>query len=74
MQICHSVMVTICALVRVYNICTVLDKSIFSPLISTTIVMLEEVALLPLQAFWWQQTLEFWNTIAASSVDSLFHR
>ena len=27
----------------------------------------------PLQVFWWQQTLEFWNTIAASPVGSLFH-
>ena len=22
---------------------------------------------------WWQQTLKFWNTVAASPVDSLFH-
>ena len=36
-------------------------------------VLLEEVALSPLQVFWWQQTLEFWNTIAASPVGSLFH-
>ena len=38
-----------------------------------SIVLLEELALLPLQVFWWQQTLEFWNTIAASPVGSLFH-
>ena len=31
-------------------------------------MLLEELALLPLQVFWWRQTLEFWNTIAASSV------
>ena len=34
---------------------------------------LEELALSPLQVFWWQQTLEFWNTIAARPVGSLFH-
>ena len=27
----------------------------------------------PLQAFWWQQTLDVWNLIAASPTDSLFH-
>ena len=36
-------------------------------------VLLEELALSPLQVFWWQQTLEFWNTIAASPAGSLFH-
>ena len=36
-------------------------------------VLLEELALSPLQVFWWQQTLEFWNTIAASPVGSIFH-
>ena len=36
-------------------------------------VLLEELALSPLQVFWWQQTLEFWNTIAVSLVGSLFH-
>ena len=35
--------------------------------------LLEELALSPLQVFWWRQTLEFWNTIAASPADSLFH-
>ena len=39
-----------------------------------SIVLLEELALSPLQVFWWQQTLEFWNTIAASPVGSLFHK
>ena len=34
-------------------------------------VLLEELALSPLQVFWWQQTLEFWNMIAASPVRSL---
>ena len=38
-----------------------------------SIMLLEELALSPLQVFWWQQTLEFWNTIAASPVGSLFH-
>ena len=36
-------------------------------------VLLEELALSPLQVFWWQQFLEFWNTVAASPVDSLSH-
>ena len=36
-------------------------------------VLLEELALSPLQVFWWQQALEFWNMIAASPVGSLFH-
>ena len=36
-------------------------------------VMLEELALSPVEVFWWQQTLEFWYTIAASPVNSLFH-
>ena len=36
-------------------------------------VLLEELALSPMQVFWWQQTLEFWNTIAASPVGSLFY-
>ena len=37
-------------------------------------VLLEELALSPLQIFWWQQTLEFWNMIAASPVGSLSTR
>ena len=36
-------------------------------------VLLEELALSLLQVLWWQQTLDFWNTIAAGPVDSLFH-
>ncbi|DBA82658.1 TPA: hypothetical protein ACH3X1_006901 [Trebouxia sp. C0004] len=36
-------------------------------------MLLEELVLSPLQVFWWQQTLEFWNKIAASLVGSLFH-
>ncbi|DBA82196.1 TPA: hypothetical protein ACH3X1_007179 [Trebouxia sp. C0004] len=36
-------------------------------------MLLEELGLSPLQAYWWQQTLEFWNKIAASPVGSLFH-
>ena len=33
-------------------------------------VLLEELASSPLHVFWWQQTLEFWNT---SPVGSLSH-
>ena len=36
-------------------------------------VLLEEQALSPLQVFSWQQTLDFWNTIAANPVGSFFH-
>ncbi len=36
-------------------------------------MLLEELGLSPLQVFWWRQTLEFWNKIAASPVGSLFH-
>ena len=36
-------------------------------------MLLEQLALSPLQVSWWQQTLEFWNTSAASPVSSLFH-
>ena len=35
-------------------------------------VLLEELALSPLQVFCWRQTTKFWNTIAASPVDPLF--
>lgn len=31
-------------------------------------MLLEELASSPLHVFWWRQTLEFWNTIVASSV------
>ena len=34
-------------------------------------MLLEELELSPLQVFWWRQTLEFWNKIAASPVKSL---
>ncbi|DBA96670.1 TPA: hypothetical protein ACH3X1_016740 [Trebouxia sp. C0004] len=36
-------------------------------------MLLEELGLSPLQIYWWQQTLEFWNKIAVSPVGSLFH-
>ncbi len=36
-------------------------------------MLLEELGLSPLQVFWWQQTMEFWNRIAASPAHSLFH-
>ncbi len=36
-------------------------------------MLLTELGLLPLQVFWWQQTLEFYNKLAASPIDSLFH-
>ncbi len=36
-------------------------------------MLLEELGLSPLQVFWWRQTLEFWNKVAASPVGSLFH-
>jgi len=36
-------------------------------------MLLEELGLSPLQVFWWRQTLEFWNKIAASPVGSIFH-
>ncbi len=36
-------------------------------------MLLTELGSLPLQIFWWQQTLEFYNKLAASPVDSLFH-
>jgi len=36
-------------------------------------MLLAELGLLPLQVFWWQQTLQFYNKLAASPRDSLFH-
>ena len=36
-------------------------------------VMLTELGLLPLQVFWWRQTLRFWNGIASLPVGSFFH-
>ena len=36
-------------------------------------MLLAELGLLPLQVFWWRQTLEFWNSLAALPVGSLYH-
>ena len=36
-------------------------------------MLLTELGVLPLQVFWWRQTLRFWNNIAALPVDSFFH-
>ncbi len=36
-------------------------------------MLLTELGLLPLQVFWWQQTLKLYSKLAASPVDSLFH-
>jgi len=36
-------------------------------------MLLAELGLLPLQVFWWQQTLQFYNKLATSPRDSLFH-
>ena len=36
-------------------------------------MLLTELGLLPLQVFWWQQTLEFYNKLAVSPINSLFH-
>ena len=36
-------------------------------------MLLKELGLLPLQVYWWQQTLQFWNRIAALPAGSLFH-
>ena len=36
-------------------------------------MLLAEVGLLPLQVFWWRQTLRFWNSIAALPEGNLFH-
>lgn len=35
--------------------------------------LLKELGLLPLQVFWWRQTLQFWNSLAALPVGSLYH-
>ena len=32
-----------------------------------------ELGLLPLQVFWWRQTLQFWNDVAVLPVGSLYH-
>ena len=36
-------------------------------------MLLKELGLLPLQVYWWQQTMQFWNRIAALPAGSLFH-
>ena len=36
-------------------------------------MLLEKLSLSPLQVFWWQRTVEFFNKLAASPVGSLFH-
>ena len=36
-------------------------------------MLLAELGLLPLQVFWWRQTLHFWNSLAALPVGSLYH-
>ena len=36
-------------------------------------LLLTELGLLPLQVFWWRQTLQFWNSWAVVPVGSLYH-
>ena len=36
-------------------------------------LLLTELGLLPLQVFWWRQTLQFWNGLAALPIGSLYH-
>ena len=36
-------------------------------------MLLEKLSLSPLQVFWWQRTVEFFNKLAASPLGSLFH-
>ncbi len=36
-------------------------------------ILLAELGLLPLQVLWWQQTLRFWNSLAALPVGSFYH-
>ena len=36
-------------------------------------LVLTELGLLPLQVFWWRQTLHFWNSLAALPAGSLYH-
>ena len=36
-------------------------------------LLLTELGLLPLQVFWWRQTLQFWNGLAGLPVGSLYH-
>ena len=35
--------------------------------------LLAELGLLPLQVFWWWQTLQFWNSLAALPAGSFYH-
>ena len=32
-----------------------------------------ELGILPLQVFWWRQAMQFWNSLAALPVGSLYH-
>ena len=36
-------------------------------------LLLTDLGLLPLQVFWWCQTLQFWNSLAVLPVGSLYH-
>ena len=36
-------------------------------------LLLTDLGLLPLQVFWWRQTLQFWNSLAVLPVVSLYH-
>ena len=36
-------------------------------------MLLAELGLLPLQVFWWRQTLQFWNSLAALPAGSFYH-
>ena len=36
-------------------------------------LLLTELGLLPLQVFWWRQTLQFWNGLAGLPIGSLYH-
>ena len=36
-------------------------------------LLLMELGLLPLQVFWWRQTLQFWNSLAVLPAGSLYH-
>ena len=36
-------------------------------------MLLAELGVLPLQVFWWRQTLQFWNSLAALPASSFYH-
>ena len=36
-------------------------------------MLLAELGVLPLQVFWWRQTLQFWNSLAALPAGSFYH-